>query len=1161
MRRLFKYTWRLLALLLVVVLVIYFIILHTQFGARWTINFFTKQSSLQVEKIEGTLANQIKLTGISYDDGKMVINANQLNYQIKDIQWFSKKLIFEQIGLQNIEVQLLHTSNGKSSSTTFEGFTMPIEIEAQLITINDITIVSDQSTHLIEKIDMSVHIKDKDVKISELLIQNQNASANAVLALQLKPNLPFNIDTNWHFFDVDKNITGKGSISGDIHKIELNNNINSDKEPLIGKVKVVASLELRQDDPHIDATVSSDELFYNFSNQPPITIQTHTSTLIGPLDNYKLTSNLNFFNDEIEQTELSVIGQGSLNDIDFETLSLKNSLGTINLPSTLNWNNEFTAVSQLEFIQFNPTAYLPQWPGLVNGTASLTSIIDEDGDYSLSVKKARFEGKLKQKDLLIIGNAEIKPDDILIDAGQLIIGDNKVDLQAIIKNQNIKADIKTELNDLSILNKNSNGKINSHFKLNGDINNPKIFGQAKVKDLKYQGYQIDSLDIDINGDWLNHIVINSIAQGVDSKNKSFNTINLNLIGNKNKHDINLSIEDEAISSELTANGSFNEASNEWIGHVLHNNIVLKDIQSTWNLKEPIKIEYKKDIDLSKACWINQDNSGDICLDFAISSQNNNHQINLELNKLNARFLKLFLPNDLLINGNLDGNAKAHLYEDNVSIESNIDFIDGEIHFFKGSKQSYKTKVLKASLSAIQDNQNSKINSIIKLDDGTELDLNFELFKSANDQLELKGNINGMFTNTQYLASLSEEIDEMKGDFNINGTIQGPLNKLKTNLKATQTHGYLILSQSKTKLENLNFDLQKEPDQDIVFKLIGTAGKGEFSSKGQLSLENTSTDVLWQLTADVQGDNMRLLTLPELELDITPKLKIKADNKAAYISGDINIPYAVVNIKQLPESAISSSPDVVIHTENKGEIENLDDYPIKFDVAAHIDDKVKVDVLGLKSDLQGDLRITNTENSIINGYGSLKTIDGKYTVYGQTLDISKGELLFNGPVDNPSLDVIASRKSISGDVTAGVELGGTVNYLQSSLYSDPVLPDLEILSYILSGRGLNEESDTSSQQLAQAAILLGLKKSSPIFSEIQSRLGIDVLTIKEGATANESTVEAGKQFNENLYVGYNQGLFNRIGFWVLRYRINKALRLETTQGENQSVDLIYVRKKK
>ena len=71
----------------------------------------------------------------------------------------------------------------------------------------------------------------------------------------------------------------------------------------------------------------------------------------------------------------------------------------------------------------------------------------------------------------------------------------------------------------------------------------------------------------------------------------------------------------------------------------------------------------------------------------------------------------------------------------------------------------------------------------------------------------------------------------------------------------------------------------------------------------------------------------------------------------------------------------------------------------------------------------------------------------------------------------------------------------------------------------------------------------------------------MLTIKEGATTKDSQVEAGKQLNEKLYVGYNQGLFNRVGFLVLRYRINKALRLETTQGDSQSVDLIYVKKKK
>ncbi len=62
------------------------------------------------------------------------------------------------------------------------------------------------------------------------------------------------------------------------------------------------------------------------------------------------------------------------------------------------------------------------------------------------------------------------------------------------------------------------------------------------------------------------------------------------------------------------------------------------------------------------------------------------------------------------------------------------------------------------------------------------------------------------------------------------------------------------------------------------------------------------------------------------------------------------------------------------------------------------------------------------------------------------------LLFDGPVDNPALDVVALRKNIA--VEAGVELTGTVKVPRVRLVSNPPVPDGEKLSWLLTGQGLD-----------------------------------------------------------------------------------------------------------
>lgn len=1161
MRKLFLYSLRTFALLLVLIVTAYFVVLHTQKGAQWVISYLTQSTTVKIKTIEGTLSNELKLTGVTYNDDSALVQAKEIHYKIKNINWFSRMIALDSLTIKRLDIELFNSQTETKPTIPFEGMRLPFEIKIPVLRVQQISIKSEDKIENLKHINLSVYAKDQDVNVSQLSIAHQDFLLEGSASTQLMSHLPFDLSIKWRTFNEENNIEGSGNIKGDLSKISINQAVNITKGLVIGSFNLDATLDLKNELSGLSVNLASEQLVLKIPGQASYYLESLKTKALGSLNSYELTSDVVFFNDEIEKTTLTLKGLGNLESINLSELNINNTQGTIKLPTLFNWVDGVSATTQLQLVSLNPAAYIPDWPGVINGNSKLTSKLLANGEFLFLLEDAVFKGKIKQKEFKLQADVDIKPDDITVKNAQIIMGDNKLDINAIVNNQKIQADLKLELNDLSVFDKDAQGIVRSSFTINGDYDNPEIIGQANIKKASYQDYTIDSLDFKANGNLLSQFSTQTTALGVSIKDEFFNSIQLKLQGNKDKHELKVFVDEEIFSTELTAIGRLIDTQNYyWKGEVLEHKLYFKDINSAWELNEPLKIDYNKDINLSKACWINKDTSGDMCVDFAINTTSNNHKVNLDLNKLNVRFLQIFLPKGLKVDGYLDGTADILLFEDNVNINSKFNFLNGEIHFLKDSDQAYKAKILTASIEAVQEGQKSKLISILELDDGTKLSFDLDLSKSIDNKFEVKGDINGVFTNTKYLATLTNEIDEMNGDFNIKATFEGPLSEPVINFNANQEQGYLVLSRTKAKVENIHLQLHQQPNQDLELTLNATTGEGQLNGTGQLKLNISDPENLWQLTAQLKGDDIRLLTLPELKLDITPNIKIKANNKRAEITGEIKIPYARVNIKQLPESATSSSPDVVVHKDN-AITEHSDIYPIDFDILAQLQDSVKIDILGLVSDVKGSLKVTNNNNSRIYGYGSLSLINGKYTIYGQTLDISKGELLFNGAIDNPSLDVMASRQSISGDVTAGVELGGTVNYLQSSLYSVPVLSDLEILSYILSGRGLNEDSDTNSDQLAQAAILLGLKKSSPIFSEIQSKLGIDVLTIKEGATVKDSIVEAGKQFNEKLYVGYNQGLFNRIGFWVLRYRINKALRLETTQGETQSVDLIYSRRKK
>ena len=187
---------------------------------------------------------------------------------------------------------------------------------------------------------------------------------------------------------------------------------------------------------------------------------------------------------------------------------------------------------------------------------------------------------------------------------------------------------------------------------------------------------------------------------------------------------------------------------------------------------------------------------------------------------------------------------------------------------------------------------------------------------------------------------------------------------------------------------------------------------------------------------------------------------------------------------------------------------------------------------------------------------LELKDGRYKAYGQELEIERGELLFNGPLDNPQLDVRATRQA--NDVVAGINLTGTPSQLRSEIFSEPAMSDAEALSYLLTGRPLASSSAGEGDALNNAAFALGLTGAGRIASQMQSELGLETLTVEGGSDSGR--IVAGKRFGNRLLVEYGYGIVDKLGTLLLRYQLTDRIVLESRTGTVSVFDVVYSVKK-
>jgi translocation and assembly module TamB len=184
------------------------------------------------------------------------------------------------------------------------------------------------------------------------------------------------------------------------------------------------------------------------------------------------------------------------------------------------------------------------------------------------------------------------------------------------------------------------------------------------------------------------------------------------------------------------------------------------------------------------------------------------------------------------------------------------------------------------------------------------------------------------------------------------------------------------------------------------------------------------------------------------------------------------------------------------------------------------------------------------------------------VFGQKLDIDRGRLLFDGPVDNPALDEVALRKNLA--VEAGIELSGTIKVPSVRLVSNPPVPDGEKLSWLLTGQGLDRASRNDLALLgAASASLIGGPNKKPITTQIANTIGLDDISVRDTGTATASgtstqVVAFGKRISDRLSLIYEQGLTVASNALRIEYALTRTLTLRAEAGTISSVGLYFRR---
>ena len=350
--------------------------------------------------------------------------------------------------------------------------------------------------------------------------------------------------------------------------------------------------------------------------------------------------------------------------------------------------------------------------------------------------------------------------------------------------------------------------------------------------------------------------------------------------------------------------------------------------------------------------------------------------------------------------------------------------------------------------------------------------------------------------------------------------------------------------------------------------IGTSTGNLLTAQGQAAWVNNQPQVL----VEAKLDQLRISSRSDRQVTLSGNLQANLLGQLTQLTGNLRVDQARFVLPE--EGAPRLGNDVVVRGAATAKLpetaatvkapkasDPASDRQFKINVQLDLGQDLRVSGKGLDTQLRGTLALTGESLTQPRLVGTVTTFAGSYRAYSQQLDVERGVIRFNGPLDNPTLDILALRPTISRvDQRVGVQILGTALLPRVSLYAQPDLPEAEKLSWLVLGRA-SASGGSEAAVLQQAALALLGGKDGGMSGGLAASLGLDELSYRGASnnadgTTSQGAVTLGKRFSRNFYVAYERSISGALGTLLVFYDLSQRFTIRAQAGQQSAVDLIF-----
>ena len=861
--------------------------------------------------------------------------------------------------------------------------------------------------------------------------------------------------------------------------------------------------------------------------------------------------------------DVVIRGKGSEVASHLTDFSILSNVGRVQIDGQANWEKNVRFAAALNLSGLNTKEVLPQTPLTVDGSFVIWGE-RQNGRWKAKLQDLTVLGELRGQSLALTGAVESHGNGI-VEAPELYfaVGNNTFEFsgKADFAKDIPELDFKTKIDapDFGLVDPNLLGSVKGTLAVTGTTRLPVINADLTARNIDYFGTTLKRGHLtgrmrsrDVVSGRLTLQLTDFKTQGVDIRKAT-----IELRGNELRHNLTVHTEGTPISVDAKISGIYERMLGNWAGALAE--LKVKTAYGPVTLEKPMRLAYVPDLNranVSKACLAHT--HARLCLenDLKIDLTNRSDlRILIGLPKFDLAFIKQYFPGrfvaDGIIKANADVTLPAGLSElprgrvtvraQDISTKYRMDLSDLKVGFnsvhlsFANAKDSIEGNW------KINIKDNGDIEGSLRMSD---------LFNTRTVDGTLKFVAVDATLVNSFLSPGESAEGQWFGNLRFAGTLEEPLIYGRTGLFNAK------LDSTKLPFEMLPSDIK------LTFNGNSSTLEGHLKTpQGEVAL-NGSAD--WRTIGEgkaivtTKGSNLRVTLPPDIEFDLTTDVTCEASSDLIKLDGAISIPWAKVSVSKLPASAVDVSDDVVRLDRPRAKKKAAGKpIPIESNLRIHIGDDVRVEAMGLKAKLTGNLNVIQ-DNGTLGLTCQISVPTGSFKAYGQDLLVRRGEFHFVGAVANPLLDLEAIRNPdrTADDVIAGIRVTGSVDSPQVAVFTDPAKSETEALSYLIRGEGLDPSGDSDNTMITSALINLGLSQGSHVFESLGDAVGISGLGFETEGVGDSSQLVVSGYVLPGLKVKYGVGIFDSLATLTLRYRVIPRLYVEAVSGVDQALDLLY-----